>query len=157
MHAVEATTTFSKCESDEFNFTISSQKEIPIININGGISCNDTEAGEWIDIPFVSNKSQWGKGADEAGIHLHIWMPKLPVSELQQQIEMKRTKVSTKAKKSSDVKLKSGPVNKTIDGGVGTYLLRFCDEYSFAQLEYEDDEEEGEGEDGSGSNGLEKV
>eukprot|EP00597_Dinobryon_sp_UTEXLB2267_P001096 CAMPEP_0170070370 /NCGR_PEP_ID=MMETSP0019_2-20121128/8686_1 /TAXON_ID=98059 /ORGANISM="Dinobryon sp., Strain UTEXLB2267" /LENGTH=363 /DNA_ID=CAMNT_0010278629 /DNA_START=356 /DNA_END=1447 /DNA_ORIENTATION=+ len=141
LHTIVSSTLSYHDKNEGTIFKISSPSEVPIININGVISCNDSEAGEWIDIPFVSNKSQWGKGIDEAGIRLHIWMPKLPVSELQKRMEMKRSKGVNKVKKANDAQLKSDSANRTIDD-MGTYLLRYCDEYSFAQLEYEDDDED---------------
>jgi hypothetical protein len=35
----------------------------------------DVNLGSWLEIPFVSDKSDWGKGDDETGIYLSIWLP----------------------------------------------------------------------------------
>jgi hypothetical protein len=31
--------------------------------------------GDWVDVPFVSAAAQWGKGADERGLFLRMWLP----------------------------------------------------------------------------------
>lgn len=37
----------------------------------------DDDNGNWEVIPFVSDKTAWGKGVDEAGISLRMWLPNI--------------------------------------------------------------------------------
>ena len=37
----------------------------------------DDDNGAWEIIPFVSDKTTWGKGVDELGISLRMWLPNI--------------------------------------------------------------------------------
>eukprot|EP01041_Mallomonas_annulata_P000188 gene188-323_t len=44
-----------------------------------------SEPGSWIDLPFISEDSVWGKDEDEAGLRLVMWMPTEKISQAHQE------------------------------------------------------------------------
>jgi hypothetical protein len=89
--------------------------------------------GEWLNIPFVSDDSDWGKSDEEAGIFLSIWLPN---EILQGSTTCPTFLAATKSR------LKSGTASTDRSTSTGTSVeLIFNDEECAARLEYEADED----------------
>lgn len=48
------------------------------------------EDGDWSSIPFISDKSSWGKEEDESGVEMIMWLPSKPLEFLNKKAGRKR-------------------------------------------------------------------
>jgi hypothetical protein len=48
------------------------------------------EDGDWSSIPFISDKSSWGKDEDESGVEMVMWLPSKPLEFLNKKVGRKR-------------------------------------------------------------------
>lgn len=109
------------------------------------------EDGEWDVLPFVSDKSAWGKGEDEAGLVLSMWRPNLTSKRFRLQPINGKIKADGATKRSSVSGWRKGGagVGGGEQGGVGsTIAVTYASPACSARLEYEIDEE-GDGSGGS--------
>jgi hypothetical protein len=90
------------------------------------------DLGDWITIPFVSNKAEWGKSEDEAGLDLSMWLPHYPV---EQYLDMSKGK--GKKRRAPSIELTTEPSSCS-----QTYHFQYIGENSAARLDYEDEEGE---------------
>lgn len=91
------------------------------------------DLGEWITIPFVSNKAEWGKSDNEAGLDLNMWVPQYPV---EQYVEMSQGKgKKRRANDTNEMSSDKEPMSKT-------YHFQYLGENAAARLDYEDEEGE---------------
>lgn len=85
-----------------------------VINLSSRETDNEN-IGDWQIIPFISDKSEWGKSEDESGISLYIWLPN-----------------------------ENSPVISNVKsiGNISTIVFRYTDSNSAARLDYDFDDEE---------------
>lgn len=88
------------------------------------VTTND-DVGDWELIPFVSDKSEWGKADDETGLVLSIWIP-TSIAALRQAI-------------SNDSNSSLSSVSSST-----TFLFHYSNDRAAARLQYEEEEEEEE-------------
>lgn len=94
---------------------------------------NREDLGEWVTIPFVSNKSEWGKSEDETGLELSQWLPQLSIDEF---LDIK----NNKSKGAQTIKRrKVSQSHSSHQSAFTTYSLHYTNEAIAATLEYEED------------------
>lgn len=76
------------CSFEGFNLRECSPIE-PIIEITSK-NVESDEDGDWCSIPFISDKSSWGKEDDESGLEMLIWLPSSPLELLNKKSGRKR-------------------------------------------------------------------
>lgn len=103
--------------------------------------------GDWTMIPFVSDKSQWGKDDAEAGLELYVWMPSVPLAALHAaQFNRPPPAVKGVAKKrrtdkSIDATVSDLRSSQEIPPQCTSYRIVFASDDVAAKLEYEEDDE----------------
>jgi hypothetical protein len=111
------------------------------------------ELGEWEEIPFVSDKSEWGKSEDETGLVLYIWLP-ASVDALQQHLEqnpgggrekgkgLKKSKAAGAGAGAGASSTKKSAVS-TFSGSqlADTFEFHYPDDETAPRLQYEENEE----------------
>lgn len=115
---------------------------------------SNNEEGEWITIPFVSTKAQWGRDEDEAGLELTMLIPPSHCSLAQFHAQtMQAAKLKKAAQKQSKDKKLAKAIKKQITSvanevdemdysRVSSFHLQYLDENVAARLQYEMDEDE---------------
>lgn len=103
--------------------------------------------GDWTMIPFVSDKSQWGKDDAEAGLELYVWMPSVPLPALhaaqfnRPAPAVKGASKKRRTDKSIDTTTNELRSSREIPSTCTSYRFVFASDDVAAKLEYEEDEE----------------
>eukprot|EP01038_Epipyxis_sp_PR26KG_P008784 gene8784-11863_t len=131
-----------------------SWNDLPVSEVRVSSTFTDEEElGEWESIPFVSDKSDWGKSEDETGIYLFMWRPNMDFlknyNHFSEQTIMKKKQSKNKNKtknilnnnKESSKKSDEAEENIIISN---SFIIRYVDDNSCARLEYEVDNFEDE-------------
>lgn len=113
------------------SFDLQSCDDIKTIKVNPADVNDDDDVGEWYKIPFISNKSSWGKDEDETGLYLKLWLPYRISSFIS-----KSSKSPTKKKDTAKVDRDGGGTEVHTTSWMLEYTKTSC-----ASLEYETDEE----------------
>jgi hypothetical protein len=114
----------------------------------------------WLTIPFVSEKSDWGKDEEEAGLELSLWLPaqqsltifhhnKQQQQQQQRQIQKKKSSNHSKKKSTSTSsplsstphEISSSPISSVTNSYTNFHVHYLSDEVA-AKLEYENIDEE---------------
>jgi hypothetical protein len=108
-----------------------------------------SDLGEWQRVPFVSKQTEWGKGDDEAGLALVVWVPySVQKTRVWQSCRASSSGGGNKKKKtklthntlavSADSKSSVIPVDAPCSN---TFSFHFKDRASHSRLEYDEDSE----------------
>jgi len=107
--------------------------------------------GDWVDVPFVSAAAQWGKGADERGLFLRMWLPHEDFLVRGEAVLVGAGCGEGTAGKAKGVRINSGAKKKTAvaaappapDKEYSTFAIAYSTEAA-ACLMYEGEDEEDE-------------
>lgn len=143
----------------------------PVVPIHILPSAFDKYKHQWVKLPFVSQKSAWGKGKDEVGLVLKCWQPSHLLPQYCESSQSYQLNSNSNTYGDGDNRNGSGVLSESTDSmivnfGGGTFHIIYphVDEVGIsggAVLEYEDDEDEeeedGEWEDINNSSDDESV
>eukprot|EP01033_Poteriospumella_lacustris_P007275 gene7275-5230_t len=107
----------------------------------------ESTTSDWTMIPFVSDKSQWGKDDAEAGLELYVWMPSVPLPALhaaqfnRPAPAVKGASKKRRTDKSIDTTTNELRSSREIPSTCTSYRFVFASDDVAAKLEYEEDEE----------------
>jgi hypothetical protein len=100
-------------------------------------------SGQWEQLPFVSDKSSWGKAEGERGLRMSFWRPY--DSYLEKLILNSSAPTKKSSKKNNSKRSDSSISNIYKSNSIPTtFAIHYTTEDSSAHLDYEDDYEEEE-------------
>lgn len=129
--------------------------KICTVSVTKKIVSNE-EYGDWQDVPFVTEESDWGKDDDEKELFLRIWTPfrfylQICAKKMIDNRNAMKNSNSKDKKKKLTLKLNStadlGSANDELDS-ITTFVFNYTDEESHAFLLYDDDDDDECGEEG---------
>ena len=140
--------------------------KICTLNINEKIA-TDGDNGTWVDIPFITDDSDWGKDNSETDLFLRIWAPS--ENFFQKNIKKminskflknkKKDSVNENKKKSYNInrsKIKVGSGVEESEEAVTTFEINYLHEDCYAFFLYDDDDISEDGDEDSDSDSDEE-
>jgi hypothetical protein len=126
--------------------------KISNVNVTNKI-INNEKNGNWLNIPFVTDNTDWGKGDDEKDLLLQIWIPSQKylstlisktIKNNEKKMNVKKLLKKNNQQKDSDINPLSGYPDTWIDNDNSTLEMSYTEEDTYAYLiheNYEDDDE----------------
>jgi hypothetical protein len=143
---------FFICKSGKNDDGIIMNDKISNVNITNKI-INNEKNGNWLNVPFVTDNTDWGKGDNENDLLLQIWIPSQKILNTlfskkikkdEQRINVKKLLKKNNQKKDLDINPVSGYPDTSIDNDNSTLEISYTEEDTYAYLiheNYEDDDE----------------